>query len=556
MAPTPTSIAELAERLGVQDPLPQGDASTVRFELGDEARLLDDADPRLRRALAEETAPAAAGALATATARALAGALGWSTARAVFADGVAALREWLAARGRTLRVDGVALDAVPPDLTDVAVLEVEPRTRDDAGMQRLRELCRAAARRGVAVVVDETRTAFRTAAATVTAAAELPADAVLFGPSCALGRPFAAIVPRASGALDGASAQLAEPSPLSLALAGTVVRALREQPVHTELAAFGSALREHFAARCAAEALRARLCGPDAALEIDFDGQENASPALMREHFVLELAKVGVRTGGVLCADARCLVRLPAVLDALGHATGRIRTLLIEHNSYLCGGVPWVFVDGDPRLRERGLAIYRYPKLGAVDVEPAGERMRIRFAAGPLGEITSSGFWVPTRIRGDFDVSVEYELPHWRCGPDSACVALFAQNEASTHRYYAQRMTTGDAPDAHSVAAGLEGGLSARTPVAAMQGWFRLVRRGGELSAWHRAAGQRDWLRLGSKDGATRDDVIVGVKIWSKVRSGGLEALLGRLSIEAEIPADQIARLDVRPDPRAASGAP
>ena len=70
-------------------------------------------------------------------------------------------------------------------------------------------------------------------------------------------------------------------------------------------------------------------------------------------------------------------------------------------------------------LRERGLSIYRYPARAAVDVRPADDAIRITFHPGPLGAITSSGFYVPTLLRGDFSATIHYRIRRWRPGPRS-----------------------------------------------------------------------------------------------------------------------------------------
>ncbi len=176
--------------------------------------------------------------------------------------------------------------------------------------------------------------------------------------------------------------------------------------------------------------------------------------------------------------------------------------------------------------------------------------MRIAFAPGELGPITSSGFYLPTRIRGDFDVSVHFTVQAWEPGPDSACLGLFVQNERSTARSYAQLMSTGDRPGERSVAAGLAGRILGRHPVHDEDGWLRLTRHGPRVTALHRPTAGADWVELGTLEPASTDDVIVGAKIWSKVRCGGLVCDLDTLSIAADIPDDQFPELEPRPDPR------
>ena len=73
---------------------------------------------------------------------------------------------------------------------------------------------------------------------------------------------------------------------------------------------------------------------------------------------------------------------------------------------------------------------------------------------------------------------------------------------------------------------------------------------GTSVTAWYRSGADRDWSDLGTRSDASTDDVILGAKIWSKVRCGGLTCDLSDLSVSAEVPADQFPELEPRPDPR------
>jgi hypothetical protein len=194
--------------------------------------------------------------------------------------------------------------------------------------------------------------------------------------------------------------------------------------------------------------------------------------------------------------------------------------------------------------------LYRYPRLGAVEVTPVDAAMRIAFAPGELGAVTSSGFYAPTRLCGDVDIRVRYVVRQWAPGPDSACLGLFLQNEASTARYYSQLMSTADAPDRLTVAAGLAGALSARRD-AGREGWLRLARTGRTIAAAHRPHAAAPWVELARAQG-TGDDLVAGAKIWSKVRCDGLVVDLYDLQIDGTLAAEQPPLLGPRPDPRRA----
>jgi hypothetical protein len=570
MPRAPAELLELLTRHHGLDavPEPRVRAPRAAFELGDGDHLLglDDADlaARLEARLAADPAdPAAA---LRAELRAFCGREG----RCELFDGLAAARAAAvaaarAATGRTAvlaalgaRSEGLdevvttplvdferTLAAVEQRGADLACLLVEPRVERGA----LLDLIARARAHGALVVLDESRSAGRLAPATVAGRDGLEADAILLGPSLAAGRPFAALV--CAAALDPVGGPA--PDPVAAEIARALVARLRAQPVDGRLAALGARLVERCRTAFREQDVHAELIGPPALPQLRFAGQENAEGPLIAHHFQLELAALGVSGAADLALPGDLDdARLDAIAAAFAGAIARIRTLLIEHNSYLSGGIPFVFAGAAPRLAERGIARYRHPKLAEVEVDPVEGRaaMRIAFAPGPLGPITSSGFYLPTRLRGDFDIRVRYEVRTWEPGPDSACLGLFVQNEPSTARYYAQIMSTADRPGETSAAAGLAGELVGRRPVPGRSGWLRLVRRGAWLEASHRDLAEPDFVLLGAAEPCATDDVITGAKIWSKVRCGGLVVDLSELQVEATIPDDQIPRLEPRPDPR------
>jgi hypothetical protein len=255
-----------------------------------------------------------------------------------------------------------------------------------------------------------------------------------------------------------------------------------------------------------------------------------------------ELVRVRVEDPG-MNADAVAFAE-----QALRHVARRMRTLLVEHNSYLSGGLTWPFPASAEGFAERGLAIYRFPKTGNVDVTAVGDRIRIAFAAGAVGPITSSGFYAPTLIHGDFTVEADYEIRDWR--PDAiepACFALFAQNEDSAHRYYAQRMSTGEDP--HRLVASHVDQLSPEHAVTGLLGTFRVARAGDTMTCFHRQPGA-DWITLGSAPAPAEAEMLVGAKIWTKMRSGGLCVDLYNLRIEGRMAARQVPPVPVVKDPR------
>lgn len=394
---------------------------------------------------------------------------------------------------------------------------------------------------GVPVALDETRSAFRLAATTVAASLPQPPDFVLLGSAVAAGLPFAAVV-GASGAFTVDA--------VTRCIVAAVLDALAADPPAPRLQQLDAELRAGIAAAAKEHDIDLELRGEAGMTRLHFRGQEGADGALIAHHFGLELAAAGCRAHGPLLLPAAVRRHgIGAVLPCLQRALLRVRALLIEYNSHLSGGIPYVFAGGDPQLRARGIARYRYPKLAAVDVDAHGSAMRIAFGAGDLGAVTSSGFYLPTRLRGDVEVSVRYEVHTFAAGPDATCLGLFLQDEPSTARYYAQLMSTAEAPDRRSVAAGFAGALLGRTEVHGRRGWLRLCRRGDRITASHRDGDDQPWRELGST-AAVAADLIVGAKIWSKVRTDGLIAELHDLQVLATVPAEQPPLLEARPDPR------
>lgn len=404
-------------------------------------------------------------------------------------------------------------------------------------------------------LIDESRSAFRLAAGAWSLGGSKQPDFILLGPSIASAWPCAALLAFGSDTQEPTTAP-APPTLPTQAMALASLQALETASIHLTLQETGEALRTAAQAGSARENLRISLAGPAAAMSFVCQGQENAEAALIAHHLQLELRAQGLNSGGDLLpwADLQGEV-LATTIRGIDAALARMRTLLIEHNSYLSGGIPYVFPGGDPRLRDRGVARYRYPRMADTRVEAEGDKLVIRFGPAEMGEVTSSGFYLPTLLRGDLDLQLSYRLTSWDPGPDSSCIALFLQNEASTARYYSQRMSSGGPEDPHCVLASMNTVLSEQHPTEGMAGQFRLSREGSTLRAWHRCRPTEEWLLLAEENGKCREDLIVGAKIWSKVRAGELAAELRDLRIRGEIPEEQIPSLEARPDPRGSDSA-
>ncbi len=553
-------LSELASRLGV--PPPNYDPS---LGTGVEGPLLAADDPRVAEALrvllgaaiprdpGATWAPLVASALTTwlgVNGRVVLGRDAPTLLAAALADARARLR-----RDTVLNLEPSAqraADALPMERADalarlakgdVAAIVLEPRVETAADAADLAAVVAGARAGGTLVIADETRTAGRLHAGSSARALHLDVDAILLGSSLACGEAFAALIElRPPSSLNAD----APPTPLALALARASALVLAQHPVAAELQAMGEALARAFGTSCARERIVAELIGPPALARFSIAPQEGVATPVLHSHVGVELERVGAQAS-VWCVPHALWSRQAGELArALDAAIRRLRTLLIENSSYISGGLPFVFATDLDAVRQRGLGIYRYPKLGPVDVTAASSRVRIAFAKGPLGEIVSSGFFVPTRITGDFDVEADYELLAWSSGPDSACFGLFFQNELSTGRYYAQRTID---RDGDRVLGGFDGVLTKAQTVRPRAGTFRLARVGSVVTAWHRAAGGA-WYELGHTATATSDDGILGAKIWSKVECDGLVAEVAALRLRVTLAATQSQLLPVRPDPR------
>ena len=308
-------------------------------------------------------------------------------------------------------------------------------------------------------------------------------------------------------------------------------------------------LKQAFDEACKEHQILGQLRGEAGALDVAFRAQDGADEGMLRHGFGEELRSAGVEwdaLAGDAAPDDAALQRYEGALRA---TIARMRVLLIELNSYMSGGLDWVFPDAPDTLRARGLAKYRFPSRAPVDVTAQQDHVRIHVHEADLGEVTSSGFYVPTIVRGDFCASLRYRVVSWAPGPASVCMGLFAQDQPSGLRYYAMRRSAGDGP--HEVLGNFSNKVfSDPVGVEGDEGWFRLERRGDLIRCSHRIGDA--WSVLGEHRGDPPDDVLFGAKIWSSGQAGPFDALLFDLSIEGELPTEQLPPVPVRPDPRGA----
>ncbi|MEO0481741.1 MAG: hypothetical protein AAF196_19925 [Planctomycetota bacterium] len=318
-----------------------------------------------------------------------------------------------------------------------------------------------------------------------------------------------------------------------------------------------STLNRHFAAACEEHDVRATLAsGPEGAT-VEFEGQEGASPELMASVFPAELETAGVPHDSWRDAAALAPGEAERVGRGLARAIARMRVLLIEHQSFISGGLAWVFPQGEVELRERELAIYRFPRLGAVDVyadaEGTAERgIHIDVQHGDHGDTVSSGFYVPTLIRGDFTATIDYELGRWEPGAETVCFALFAQDVPSEQRTYVMRRTVKDGPQEFLANFSNQHFTEPMQRPFESKGRFRLARSGDEIECFHAFVDDPEaFVSLGRQGGHDALDLLIGCKTWTSRVAGPFEAKLTNLVLEGALAPDQPPKAEPRPDPRA-----
>ncbi|MBI3847792.1 MAG: aminotransferase class III-fold pyridoxal phosphate-dependent enzyme [Planctomycetes bacterium] len=376
------------------------------------------------------------------------------------------------------------------------------------------------------------------------------ADLVCFGESLANGRSVGAIVGR-SPLLDRSDA----PSlpnfggdPVALAAALACLDAIERERPAERAAAAGERLRTRFAEAAARESAGARLVGPPAIMDLEFDPREGVEGDVQVAAFVAELRRRGVLAGprwmpSPMLDDAA----METFTEALPPAFRRVHAVVVERNAHVSGGLAYPFATTSPLVRARGLASYRYPTRGPARVRVTAGGVAVEIAPGPLGDVTSAGFFVPTRVHGDFVATIDYRLGRFEPGVSDACIALFAHDELSTVRYYAQRNASAAAPNDDRAYGNASGKLSPPLSVRGMEGAFRLERRGGLVRFAHRSDGR--WDDLGPAVAAEARDLVIGAKLWGVGESGGLDVEFVDLRLDGTFPPEQMPLVPPRPDP-------
>lgn len=303
--------------------------------------------------------------------------------------------------------------------------------------------------------------------------------------------------------------------------------------------------------------LESRELGLKAVLAVDgermtpsFAAQFGAQPEWLLQTFRDELRSRAEFAGEHWQARTVSESELAELLAAIRLSLRRTRAKMVDADSWVSGGLSWPFRVDDPRIRERGLALYRAPARASATVITAPGRGSIAIPAGDCGEIVSAGLWIPTLLAGDFEFALSYELPQWIAGERESCLGLYAVAADGTFRMYAQRVArAGESP---RVVADIDGSPGPTVaPCSDAKGRLRITREASLLSAWHRA-GER-WSWLGRIREGTPRPLLVGVKVWALGRCGPLRAELADFCLSARAAEEQTPPPPVRPDPRQGS---
>lgn len=310
-------------------------------------------------------------------------------------------------------------------------------------------------------------------------------------------------------------------------------------------------IRAAFEAACTEQKVHGKLTERDGGWAVSFEPQAGADGGTIAGAYRDELAAVGVVVEDSL-RPARDMS--PALIEraceAVQHGIERLAALMVQHNSYYRGGLPFPFPPSAPGFDAKGLGSYRYPSDAWADVELEPDAAVIRFAPGDLGVVTSCGFFVPVLVEGDFTITVDFVLRRWRPAPDDAtCFGVLTSDDQVPERYHAQIMSTGDGP--LYALAEMQGELSPVREISGDRGSLRMVRAGDTLTSLYRGEGG-DWIELGRSAAPVSPVQILGAKVWGKKICGGIEVAVPRFELEGKISQREVPPPPVRPDPREA----
>lgn len=298
-----------------------------------------------------------------------------------------------------------------------------------------------------------------------------------------------------------------------------------------------SRLKSVFLEVCTREGLLATLEGHARDLRLQFKDQAGLSGDQLKSVFCEEMRNAGVIADQHLSSVSTGEEADLALAEkAIRHALSATRKRLVDRDAFISGGLAYPFDPPADLFRERGIALYRYPIPADVTLAVSKGRVNIRFAAHDLGEITSSGFWVPTWLAGDFDIRMRYMIRSWKPGAKPACFGLWVSNRTTGFTCYAQRTTEdgcttrlgavmGNQPLRHAAVADRD------------KGELRIMRERTRITALHRTRGK--WLFLADINQGEPEDMITGAKIWAHGECGPLEAEVSKLEIEAALSSNQ-----------------
>lgn len=292
-------------------------------------------------------------------------------------------------------------------------------------------------------------------------------------------------------------------------------------------------LKSAFLDACAREGFHITIESDANSLRLIFEEQAGQSGERLHALFNEEMTNAGIDMGAEIIDRLMSGEQDPQQFkNAFREALGMLRKRLVDLNSFTSGHVAYPFDPPAYLFGKRGIALYRYPIPADVELAAGSGRVSIRFAPGDLGEITSSGFWVPTWLAGDFDIRMRYSIKAWETGDKPACFGMWIANKTTGFTCYAQRTT--EPPEPTKVGA-LMGDLPLHHAAVVDQdeGELRIKRESERVTALYRNHG--DWLFMADIDQEMREDMIFGAKIWSHGECGPLEAEISDIIVSAAL---------------------
>ena len=136
------------------------------------------------------------------------------------------------------------------------------------------------------------------------------------------------------------------------------------------------------------------------------------------------------------------------------------------------------------------------------------QRLEITQPADAAGGIFLTGLTSVCRVRGDFDIQVDFELSTWPPTQNGVRVGLVVTGIGNT-----ERTSNPGVPDTYLTNFG--DGVQGLTPTTDLSGRLRVTRSGSSVTGFFFNTGTDSWVPIHTFDGATTGDVRFNLWSWS-----------------------------------------